>query len=89
MTSIKYRNIFSAVTENQKLANDLKIRADLIIIIRDIVKHLGWGQTEVAKILSLTRPRVSDLLNGEIDKLPIELLVSYLYGLGLYLKPID
>ncbi len=89
MTSLIYDNIFKAVTENQDQAKVLQARADLIILIRDIVNHLRWSQSEIAIKLSLTHSRVRELLDGKIDKLPIDLLVSYLYILVLYLKPID
>lgn len=87
MSSIKYDNIFDAVTDSQEEANELQTRADLMIVIRDIVNHKGWKQTEVAEKLALTQPRVSDLLNGKIDKFSIDLLMTCLFRLGYRFKP--
>ncbi len=78
MTSIKYDNIFEAVTYKKEEAQDLQVCADLMIAIRDAVNDKGWNQKEVAKKLSLIQSRVSDLLNGKIDKFSIDLLMSYL-----------
>ena len=45
-------------------ANELQVRADLMIVIRDIVHDKGWKQEKTAKILNLTQPRVSELIKG-------------------------
>ena len=87
MASIKYNNIFDAVTENQEEASELQTRADLMIVIRDIVEDNGWKQSEAAEKLKLTQPRVSDLLNGKIEKFSIDLLMTCLFRLGFRIKP--
>jgi len=88
MTSIKYDNIFDAVTDSNEEANELQTRADLMIVIRDIVNDKKWKQIEVAEKLELTQPRVSDLLNGKIDKFSIDLLMTCLFRLGFRFKPV-
>jgi len=87
MTSIKFENIFDAVTDNKEEANELQTRADLMIVIRDIVTEKGWKQGETAEKLSLTQPRVSDLLNGKIDKFSIDLLMTCLFRMGFRFNP--
>jgi len=87
MTSIKFDNAFDAVTGDKEEANELQIKADLMITIRDIVKAKGWKQNKTAEALSLTQPRVSDLLNGKIDKFSIDLLMTCLFRLGFRFKP--
>ena len=87
MASITYNNIFDAVTNNQEASNELQTRADLMIVIRDIVKDNGWKQAEAAENLGLTQPRVSDLLNGKIEKFSIDLLMICLFRLGFRFKP--
>ena len=42
MTSIKYTNIFDAVTDNPEEASELQTRADLMSVIRDIVQDNNW-----------------------------------------------
>jgi len=88
MASLKYDNIFDAVTNNQEEANELQTRADLMIVIRDIVTDKGWKQNETAEKIGLTQPRVSDLLNGKIDKFSIDLLMTCLFRLGFRFKPV-
>ena len=88
MPSIKYENIFDVVTGNQDEANELQTRADLMIAIRDIVNDNGWKQSDVAGRIGLTQPRVSDLLNGKIEKFSIDLLMTCLFRMGFRFKPV-
>ena len=88
MTSIKYTNIFDAVTDNPEEASELQTRADLMSVIRDIVQDNNWKQAEAAKRMGLTQPRVSNLLNGKIDKFSIDLLRTCLFRLGYRFKPL-
>ncbi len=87
MASITYDNIFDAVTDNQEASSELQTRADLMIVIRDIVTDNGWKLAETADKLGLTQPRVSDLINGKIEKFSIDLLMTCLFRLGFRFKP--
>lgn len=88
MTSIKYTNVFDAVTDNPEEASELQTRADLMSVIRDIVQDNNWKQAEAATRMGLTQPRVSNLLNGKIDKFSIDLLMTCLFRLGYRFKPL-
>ena len=87
MTSIGYNNIFDAITDNQEEANELQTRADLMVVIRDIYEDSGCGKSEFAEKIGLTQPRASNLLNGQIDKFSIDLLMTCLFRLGYRFKP--
>jgi predicted XRE-type DNA-binding protein len=88
MTSIQYNNIFDAITDNPEEASELETRADLMSVTRDIVQDNNWKQSEAAKKIGLTQPRVSNLLNGKIDKFSIDLLMTCLFRLGYRFKPV-
>ena len=87
MRSIKFSNAFNAVTDNIEEANKLQNRADLMIALRDIVEEKGWKQAEAAEVFILKQPRVSDLLQGKIDKFSIDLLMTCLHRVGFRFKP--
>lgn len=87
MASVKFDNIFDAVTDSPEEASELQTRGDLMISIRDIIDDKGWTQKEAAKALGLTQPRVSDLKNGKIEKFSIDLLMTCLYRLGFRFLP--
>jgi predicted XRE-type DNA-binding protein len=79
MNSIKFSNVFDVVTDNKEEANELQVRADLMIALRGIVEEKGWKQAEAAEVFKLSQPQVSDLLQGKIDKLSIDLLMTCLH----------
>ena len=87
MSALILNNIFDAVTDNPEEASELQTRSDLMIAIRAIVEEKGWKQAEAAEHLGLTQPRVSDLLNGKIEKFSIDLLMTCLFRIGFRFKP--
>jgi predicted XRE-type DNA-binding protein len=76
-----YESPFHAI-EEAELASKSVLKADLTIMIRDIIDNKGWTQTEAAKRLAVTQPRVSDIVNGKIDKFTLDMLFSMLDRLG-------
>ncbi len=54
----------------------------MTIMIRDIIESKGWTQKETADRLAVTQPRVSDIVNGKIDKFTLDMLFSMLDKLG-------
>lgn len=87
MASIKFDNIFDAVTDNKEEANELQTRADLMSAIRDIYQDTGCSKSEFAEKIGLTQPRASNLLSGQIEKFSIDLLMTCLFHLGYRFKP--
>jgi predicted XRE-type DNA-binding protein len=45
-------------------ARVLEMRADLMVALRDHIEKHGWTQSEAAKKLGITQPRVSALKKG-------------------------
>ena len=76
-----YESPFHAIAEPD-VASKLVLKADLTIMIRDIIENRGWTQKEAAEKLTVTQPRVSDIVNGKIDKFTLDMLFSMLDKLG-------
>ena len=85
--ALEYTNIFDAITEDAAEASELQTRSDLMIAIRDIVNAKGWDQKQAAAAMGITQPRVSDLVNGRIEKFSIDKLMNCLYKIGFRFKP--
>lgn len=85
--ALEYTNIFDAITEDGAEASELQTRSDLMIEIRDIVNAKGWDQKQAAAAMGITQPRVSDLVNGRIEKFSIDKLMTCLYKIGFRFKP--
>ncbi len=76
-----YESPFHA-TETPKIASKSVLKADMTIMIRDIIEQQGWTQKEAAEKLGVTQPRISDVVNGKIDKFTLDILFSMLDELG-------
>lgn len=86
--TLEYNNIFDAITEDKAEASDLQTRSDLMIAIRDIIDVKKWSQAVAAQQMGITQPRVSDLVNGRIEKFSIDKLMNCLYRIGYRFKPV-
>lgn len=85
--ALEYSNIFDAITNDAAVASELQTRSDLMIAIRDILDTKGWDQKQAAAAMGITQPRVSDLVNGRIEKFSIDKLMTCLYKIGFRFKP--
>ena len=50
-----------------KIPAKIRVKADLMIKIRDVVEERGMTQKQVASLANVTQPRISDLLKGKVD----------------------
>ena len=84
-------NVFRDLGFASDEAEHLLVRSDLMIKVQNLIASRRLKQTEVAKILHITQPRVSDLLRGRIDLFSTDALIDMLARLGvrvrLVLKP--
>ena len=81
-----YRNVFEALEDNPAMAQNLKIRSELIIALRQYIEDAGLGQKEAAEVFGVHQPRISDLMRGKIDKFTIDRLVNMLARIGKTVK---
>lgn len=58
------------------------MKSDLTAQISHIIKTKKLTQTQVAKILGVTQPRISSLISGDLDLFSIEKLMQFLQLLG-------
>jgi predicted XRE-type DNA-binding protein len=73
---------FEALGYAPEEAEHLRIRADLMSALGEVVAERGWTQAEAARALGVTQPRISDLLRGKIDRFSIDTLVHLLSQAG-------
>ena len=62
-------------------SDELLAKASLVSQIASVVSHRHLTQSEAARILGTTQPKVSELLGGRLDGFSIERLIRYLNAL--------
>jgi predicted XRE-type DNA-binding protein len=75
-------NIFRDLGFSEDEAENLKIRADLMIELTKLIEAQALTQTEAAKVLGVSQPRVSDLMRGKIDRFSVDTLIEMLGHAG-------
>ncbi|HEX3131059.1 MAG TPA: helix-turn-helix transcriptional regulator [Thermoanaerobaculia bacterium] len=75
-------NIFSDLGFGEDEAENLKVRADLMIELTKLIEVQGLTQVAAAKLLGVTQPRVSDLMRGKIDRFSVDSLIEMLGHAG-------
>src|SRR5215207_6455297 len=75
-------NIFRDLGFGEGEAENLKIRADLMIELTSLIEAQGLTQEAAAKLLGVTQPRISDLMRGEIDRFSVDSLIELLGHAG-------
>jgi predicted XRE-type DNA-binding protein len=83
MTERSYASVWDALSETPEEAENMKMRSALMSAIGAEVKSWALPATEAASRLAITRPRLSDLLNGKIAKFSLDALVVLSVRAGL------
>jgi predicted XRE-type DNA-binding protein len=76
-------NVFEDLGFAPEEALNLKIRADLMLNIKRFIQTKGWTQKQAALFFGETQPRISDLINGDIERFSIDKLVMMLAQAGI------
>src|SRR6185436_9343464 len=76
-------NVFRDLGFSNEESEHLLVRADLLIQVQKAITSRRLTQAEVARVLRVTQPRVSDLLRGRIDLFSTDTLIDMLARLGV------
>ena len=79
-------NIFRDLGFGKAEAENLKMRAELMMRIDDFYRDSGMTQAEAAKALGLTQPRLNALLKGKIGLFSLDALVNIAGRAGLTVR---
>ena len=79
----KFKSVWDALEDDPVRAQNLKLRSALMIEIREKVNELEITQTQAAKVLCISQPRVSALLQGKIGRFRLDSLVDMAHRLDL------
>lgn len=61
-------NVFADLRFTEEAAQNLRIRADLMIELAELIEARDLTQSAAAELLGVTQPRISDLVRGKIRR---------------------
>jgi len=64
-------------------AENLRMRAEMMIALSGYIQDRKIGQARAAKIMGVSQPRISDLMRGKIGSFTLDTLVNMLACAGL------
>ena len=86
MEAQTFADVFDALANSPAEATNMKARADLLAALVEQVNSWGVSQEAAAERLSITRPRLNDLLRGKLGKFSLDALVNLTAAAGLSLE---
>jgi predicted XRE-type DNA-binding protein len=79
-------NVFRDLGFGPEDAESLRIRAELMVRVRQFIEGRQLTQAAAAKLFRVTQPRVSDLVRGRIDLFSIDTLIDMLARAGIRVR---
>ena len=86
MSKQRFNSVWDAIEDTPGDAANMKARAELMRAIAEYIHCSKMTQTEAAKTLGVTQPRVSDLMRGKIDVFSLDTLVNMLAAAEIQLE---
>ena len=81
-----FANVWDAIEDTPAEARSMTMRSDLLIAIEQRVKSWEVTQSEAARRLNITQPRLNDLLRGRIAKFNLETLIDLAHQAGMPMR---
>ena len=86
MNKKRFVNVWDAIEASPAQAENMKLRSTLMMALKDHIVRAGLSQSEAAKLLGVTQPRVSDLMRGKIELFGLDTLVNMIGAAGLHVE---
>jgi predicted XRE-type DNA-binding protein len=69
-----------------KDADEMLVKAQLVVKIAEILRKRGWSQQQAAKVLGMTQPKLSKMLRGQFRGISEMKMMDCLVRLGHAVK---
>jgi predicted XRE-type DNA-binding protein len=76
-------DVFKDIGFSEEEAYNLKVRADLMISIREYIRQRGLTQAAAAKLFRIDQPQISRLMSGKIHLFTVDKLLLILTRAGI------
>lgn len=86
MSNQRFNSVWDALEDTPIEAENMKLRSQLMTALKNHLTRLEISQTQAAKMLGVTQPRVSDLMRGKINLFALDALVDMATSAGLHVE---
>ena len=86
MESETFASVWDAIEDSPAVAENMRLRSELMIAVRGVVDAWKVTQAEAARRLDLTQPRLNDLLRGRLSRFSLDALVEIAGRAGLAVR---
>lgn len=86
MSNKRFDSIWDAIEDTPEKAENMKLRATLMMALKNHIEHTGATQEQAAKLFGVTQPRISDLMRGKINVFGLDALVNMATTAGLHVE---
>jgi predicted XRE-type DNA-binding protein len=80
------QNVFEELGFSAEESENLRVRSDLMISLRKLIRSNQWSLEEAALHLKTSIDRVEELMTGDIDRFQVELLITMLSHAGMRVR---
>lgn len=81
-----FASVWDALADTPEQAANMRLRAELVLAIHEVVEGWGKSRAQVASRLRLTRPHLDDLLQGRLDLFSVDELTTLAERAGLAIE---
>ena len=79
-------NVFRDLGFPSEEAENLRVRADLMIALSRLIQSRQLTQAAAAGLFGVSQPRVSDLVRGKIERFSVDTLIAMLGSAGVQVR---
>jgi predicted XRE-type DNA-binding protein len=81
-----FASVWDALEDSAAEAANMRARSELMIALRAKIESWNVNQTEAARRLGVTQPRLNDLMRGRLDKFSLDALINLASPAGLSVR---
>lgn len=86
MSNERFESVWDAIADTPAEAENMKLRSALMMALKAYIAAEGLSQSQAAKLLGVTQPRISDLMRGKIDLFGLDSLVNMVAAAGMHVE---
>ena len=86
MTNETFASVWDAIENTSEEAENMKIRSELMMVLKERITHNNLSQAQAAKLFGVTQPRISDLMRGKINLFGLDALINMVSAAGLHVE---